>query len=527
MDDNIDAECRAVDKKDVEEGAVDVRFDLFAEGAPDPICVINPEGAIRMWNPAAERFWGYRRAEALGRQVHALLGLDRSEGGVERRLADGAKKGATGECRGRRKNGEAVFFSISLSPILVNGVQHVVMLMRDITANKMVDEQLSAYSERLAQESHTLECIFEASPVGLLLVDTEYHIKLINTVAAHIVQQDAASMSGKSFGESLCCMHALTTPGGCGASESCASCPMRFAINEVLVEHRRVLGMEVQRDVAVSGQAASLWFCISAVPLTLGGIPHVLFALENITERKCAEAALRASEAKFRGLFELSPIGIALNDFQTGAWLDFNQAILKPTDYSAEEFRALSYFDVTPPEYAEQERAAKDAMIRTGYYGPFEKEYIRKDGSRYPVRLQGMKHMDASGREVIWSFIQDITEEKAAQQELVRLSITDPLTKAFNRIKIIQELERELDRAARYAQTFSLIMFDVDHFKHINDTYGHGLGDVVLIELTRLVQQLIRHSDVLARWGGEEFMLLAVNTPMESAALLAERLRIL
>lgn len=138
----------------------------------------------------------------------------------------------------------------------------------------------------------------------------------------------------------------------------------------------------------------------------------------GIIDRKLVEESLRESEQKLRNLFELSPVGIALNDYASGQFLEFNHALIAPTGYSSEEFVALSYWDITPREYEAQERAQVEAMARTGHYGPYEKEYLRKDGSRYPVLLNGVKLVDAAGREVIWSIIQDITERKLAENEM-------------------------------------------------------------------------------------------------------------
>lgn len=136
----------------------------------------------------------------------------------------------------------------------------------------------------------------------------------------------------------------------------------------------------------------------------------------DVSAQVQAQQALSQSEARLRALFELAPYGIALNDFETGSFIDINPALLKPTGYSREEFMALSYWQITPEEYAAQEQAQLVSMRETGRYGPFEKEYIRKDGSRYPVLLSGMVVNDPNGRMLIWSIIEDISERKRMEQ---------------------------------------------------------------------------------------------------------------
>ncbi len=104
-------------------------------------------------------------------------------------------------------------------------------------------------------------------------------------------------------------------------------------------------------------------------------------------------------------------------------------------------------------------------------------------------------------------------------------NITDPLTDLFNRRYLDRRLVEEFDRARRYGLSLSLILLDIDHFKSINDRYGHQIGDQVLRSLGELIQEAVRKSDLVARYGGEEIMIIALNTPAEGALVVAERLR--
>lgn len=104
-------------------------------------------------------------------------------------------------------------------------------------------------------------------------------------------------------------------------------------------------------------------------------------------------------------------------------------------------------------------------------------------------------------------------------------AVTDPLTQLFNRQYLNERLDAELERSDRYGAPFSLIMFDVDHFKSINDTFGHDAGDRVLQRAAEVTSLTMRKTDVCARWGGEEFLILAVETDEAHAVAAAERLR--
>jgi two-component system, cell cycle response regulator len=111
------------------------------------------------------------------------------------------------------------------------------------------------------------------------------------------------------------------------------------------------------------------------------------------------------------------------------------------------------------------------------------------------------------------------------QKRLNKMSITDPLTGIYNRRKFYQDFKKEIDRAQRYNTELSLIMFDIDNYKVINDKYGHIMGDSVLISITKIVSRMIRKVDIFARLGGDEFIIILPRTDKEEAVYLAERLR--
>lgn len=110
-------------------------------------------------------------------------------------------------------------------------------------------------------------------------------------------------------------------------------------------------------------------------------------------------------------------------------------------------------------------------------------------------------------------------------EHVTHLSETDHLTKAYNRLKFNDVIKKEIIRSKTEKSELSLIMFDIDFFKKINDTYGHDLGDIVLVEISKLVKKLIREEDIFCRWGGEEFMILLPNTSLKLTILVAERIR--
>jgi diguanylate cyclase (GGDEF)-like protein/PAS domain S-box-containing protein len=162
-----------------------------------------------------------------------------------------------------------------------------------------------------------------------------------------------------------------------------------------------------------------------------------------------------------------------------------------------------------------------------------EDVFKRKDGTLFPVALVATPLLEDGRVAGSVAAFHDITDRKKVAEELKLLNDilahranTDPLTGISNRLKFNEILNIELQRAKRFDTPLSLIMFDVDHFKEINDTFGHHTGDEVLRDLTKLVAQYVRSHDLFARWGGEEFMIMVTNTAADNARHFAEKLRL-
>jgi PAS domain S-box-containing protein len=192
--------------------------------------------------------------------------------------------------------------------------------------------------------------------------------------------------------------------------------------------------------------------------LSINGAPFLqddqqmqyVFSVQDITEQILATKALEYNEFRLRSLFELAPVGIALNDFDSGHFLDVNQALLAPSGYSKTEFLGLSYWSLTPEEYAEQEDRQKYLLVNTGRYGPYEKEFISKSGHRYPVLLSGVLVTDNEGRRLIWSIVEDISERQRIARmkdefvSTVSHELRTPLTAISGGLDLLQTVAASL-----------------------------------------------------------------------------------
>jgi diguanylate cyclase (GGDEF)-like protein/PAS domain S-box-containing protein len=270
--------------------------------------------------------------------------------------------------------------------------------------------------------------------------------------------------------------------------------------------------------------AAVMVILLGLVTWTLGFFWLITLRLRREVEREEAEA--RASERRFRSIFDHSASGIAFGD-EAGNIILVNDAFCELVDYSRAELIGQSFVAITHPDDAEREAALVQRMLSEGWsHYRLEKRYLTRAGEAVWVDLIVSVIRDDAGTPLHFVGVaHDISAKKAAQQELEYRATYDPLTGAVNRLQFEHLLEREQGRVDRYQSEATLLMFDVDRFKAVNDTHGHDTGDTVLAGICRLVLDRLREADILGRWGGEEFMVLLPETGAEGGTKLAEEVR--
>jgi diguanylate cyclase (GGDEF)-like protein/PAS domain S-box-containing protein len=239
---------------------------------------------------------------------------------------------------------------------------------------------------------------------------------------------------------------------------------------------------------------------------------------------KESTAALRESEAMLQSAQSVA---------QMGSWeLDVASGRLS---WSQETYRIFELDPDTPADYQlflsfvhPEDRPAVDAAWQSALNGePYNIEHrIVVNGKERWVRERADLVLGGDGELVSGiGTVQDITEAKKMEFELRRLATTDTLTGLPNRRYFIERMEQELERFHRYHKPVAVLMLDLDHFKQVNDRYGHAQGDAVLCHFAELVKDTLRKIDLVGRLGGEEFAILLPDTDAEGAELYAERLR--
>jgi len=196
----------------------------------------------------------------------------------------------------------------------------------------------------------------------------------------------------------------------------------------------------------------------------------------------------------------------------------------KITGYTADEIVGKKYSILKHPDTPVDIHKNIWEIILSGKVWEGELIDLAKNGNDLWIYEYITPELNQSGEiKGFTSVAQDITDKK----NIEKISITDSLTGLYNRHKLEDVLSYEMARFDRYKSNFSAIIFDVDFFKKVNDTYGHLTGDEVLIHLADILKTNARETDVVSRWGGEEFLIIAGGTELDGAFLFAEKLRII
>jgi diguanylate cyclase (GGDEF)-like protein/PAS domain S-box-containing protein len=266
-------------------------------------------------------------------------------------------------------------------------------------------------------------------------------------------------------------------------------------------------------------------FILTSINLNSINVKNLFETMNNIFDQNLALVLKRYTEIQNKKEKDIEEfVKIVSENFVTfeidkNGWIqDVSEAFLKMFNYEKEQLVGKPYFEIFKRDMPKD---ILDEIIRYAKNGRIWKGIIkikRENGEYSWLDAKVTPKFDENGNYAGFKFIgKDVTDKI--------LSTIDPLTKVYNRLKFDEILQTEIERAKRYKTVFSLIMFDIDDFKKINDTYGHQIGDYVLKEIANLVKENIRATDFLARWGGEEFMVLAPHTNLTCAEKLAYKLK--
>ncbi len=252
-----------------------------------------------------------------------------------------------------------------------------------------------------------------------------------------------------------------------------------------------------------------------------GTTAYVTVAID-LSKRHAMEAKLRESEENFRRLFE-NMSDVYYRTDRNGIVLMVGPGVRKVLGYEPEEIVGRQAENFYPQP---QDRdALKQALGEKGEVVDFPGQMVRKDGRIIDISINTRVLYNALGEfDGVEGIYRDITERKMLERELMRLATTDPLTGIANRRAFLGQTRDALSRCERYGNKLALALLDMDHFKNVNDCYGHAMGDEVLVRAVQAVQQELRETDLFGRLGGEEFCIALLEADKADAMAVAGRI---
>jgi diguanylate cyclase (GGDEF)-like protein/PAS domain S-box-containing protein len=234
----------------------------------------------------------------------------------------------------------------------------------------------------------------------------------------------------------------------------------------------------------------------------------------------------RSREEKFRLFFDSVGEGIFVCDVETGTFTDVNSVGCTMFGWSHDELMGLTIGSLSTEVPPYTQREAVKWLVRARSEGPqtFEWRCKTKSGRSFWAEVS-LRCVAFDGRDVGLAIVRDITSRKRQQDEIALQAHRDALTGLPNRRDFDKKLTHEIARCDRYGTPLCLAIGDIDHFKAINDSCGHQVGDAALKRIADLLRRRLRRSDYVARWGGEEFIILLPETRLDAARELLNRLR--
>lgn len=241
------------------------------------------------------------------------------------------------------------------------------------------------------------------------------------------------------------------------------------------------------------------------------------------------KAEIRLNNSFLEMLFDAIPSPIFYKD-KNGIYINCNNAFSENIlGIPKEEIIGKSLYEF--PEKIPKENAdiycEKDRELLASHKTQFYKSKVKCSDNitRYYNFYKAVFMSDTEEALGIIGIMMDITELQEQEEELIYLASIDPMTNLYNRRYFIETSETILDLAKRNKTDSSIIMLDIDKFKNINDTYGHMVGDDVIMIFTSMLQKFTRKSDVISRWGGEEFVILLPETNIDGAVVISQKIR--
>ena len=386
---------------------------------------------------------------------------------------------------------------------------------------EMQNDELRRSEHALALARESYFDLYELAPVGYCTVSESGLILQTNLSAAKLLKAGRGALLKQPFSRFILAddQHIF------------------YRLRRNLLDNAEPQTVELRM---VSSAAVTLWVELTAtatqedevqVERRSSGRRVLRIVMSDINVRKLVEQALKESQYAVHQAARhtqaiLDNVGDAVITISTTGLVEtFNKAATQMFGYAENDMLGRNVKQLMPEPHRTLHDGYLSTYLATGHThvlgAPRDLEACRKDGSLFPIRLT-VSEVDSGGRRTFIGLVRDMTQDKRQQEEVHRLAFYDPLTGLPNRRLLMDRLKQALVNSARSGAHGSLMFLDLDHFKQLNDSLGHDIGDLLLAQVAQRIQTCVRESDSLARLGGDEFVILLEGLSGQSSEAAAE-----
>lgn|GEM_PF-1338852 len=466
-------------------------YELLLNSATDGLHVVDDQGRIVNVSDAFVKMIGYSREE-LEKLTISDWDLQPTQPRMDK-LITSKDQTYQFESKFKRKDGSTFPVHVSVKTIEIDNQTFFYASARDLSEQK-------AHENSLKAERQKFEYLLENISDGIHLVDANGNLVLFNQSFA-----ENLGYTKKELAHQHISLWDKFLPNS--------------KIPEVIANFIRNPGVFETQHTRKNGEIIDVQ--ISTSRIEMDGKSYLFSSQRDISEQKRIQRLITEQKQELEAILQNSLEGIALTNLDT-KFTYTNPQYSRLLGYTEEEFKTLTCADLTKESEREALMMVHQQVLEKGRYENFERFCHHKDG--HWVRVRSSISLMPNGKQLLLTS-QDVSENYELIQKLNYQSITDPLTQLKNRKAYYQKVQELFSLFNRYDTPFSLVMFDIDRFKSINDQYGHYMGDQVLIKLANALQQMMRQTDFCYRMGGEEFAILLSNTHLDSAIQFAEKIR--